>query len=753
MALSTKTRWMLASASVVSISMMMAQTALAQATDSGELKLETIVVTGTRGFGTDVSQLGTFRGAHLIDTPMTIVVLPKDLLNAEQATNLTDILKNIAGANSAQVGTVVTSNQSIRGIPIDNRNGFRMDGSLPFVNLIELPVEDKERVEVMKGAAGLYYGFASPAGVINVTMKRPTADPLFDAKLFGNEYGGPGAAVDFGGTVANGKFGYRINGVYTNEDPGIDHALGIRSLISGAFDYKPIESVTMQVDVEHIFKTQPEPGVFRMVSGLPTPTIANPYPTYALPNIKTLDPRTNFGPRWALYRAEETNLMSHNVWSINDAWQLTIDVGDSRFDRNRVFNTLQPTNFITGAGFMQFQFAHEQDENRNARFEVSGTFSTFGLVHNASAGWQDNIRDSLALSQAQAVCAGGVYTTTCQKGVTTVSGVAVNYINPTFVPLMTLQLPQTLTGTPDRTEDAGFYIFDRISWGNYVDVLAGGRFGNYNDIAPTVPVIHKFHAAPMTTSDSIVVKPFGDNDLSIYASYVEALESAGGAPITALNAGQTLAPLPSMQREIGVKSEYLKGFLLTFDYFDIRRASTYVNAANYYVEDGQAKYNGFEFSASGEVTEDLSVFANGMLLMAKQVTGAPTCGVVPYPVTATCHTFTPTIVGLNVSNSAKAYGTFFAQYKLDDFIQGLSVNGGIYYVGARPVDATNKAFLRDYFTVDLGASYSTDAFEYPMTFRVNAQNVGNTKFWASGDADLFAEGQPANIIFSLEAHL
>lgn len=764
MAIRKKARWVLASASTLSLAMFVGP-ALAQTADGSDLKLETVTVSATKGFGTDVTQIGGFRGGHIVDTPMTINVLPKDLLDAQQATSMTDILKNIAGANGSQVSTVVTSNQAIRGIPLDNRNGYRMDGSLPFINLIELPVEDKERVEVMKGAAGLYYGFASPAGVVNVTMKRPTLDPYLGAKIFGNAYGALGMAVDFGNTLHDGMFGYRINAVYANENPGITNTVGTRSLLAGAFDFKPFDNFTMQLDVEHIFKSQPEPGIFRFVT-TPAKSVANPFPAIVLPDPNTIDPTVNFAPTWAQYRAEETNVLSHNTWSISDAWELTVDVGDSKFSRTRAFTTLQPTNFVTGDGFEQFQFSREEDENKNGRIQIAGTFDTFGLVHNALAGWQDNIRDSFSPNQTRTACAGGVYqavttvgataatsTIACQTGITTVGGIQVNYKNPTFLSQMTRQTAPNLIGNVGRIEDAGFFVFDRISWGNYVDVLAGGRFGNYNDITIRPAKVKNFHATPATTSESVVVKPFGNGDLSIYASYVEALESTGGAPSTAANAGQTLAPLPSLQRELGVKSEYFSGLLLTADYFDIRRASTFVNGANVYVEDGKAKYSGFEVSASGEVTENLSVFVNGLLQMAKQISGAPSCGAAPFPVTPSCSTFSPSLVGNNVSNTAKAYGSAFAQYKLDDFVDGLAINGGIHYVGGRPLDATNQAVLPAYFTIDLGASYTTDRFEYPVTFRINAQNVTGKRYYASGDSDLFAVGQPQTVNFSLETHL
>ena len=354
------------------LAVMMGTPVMAQTTSSDGPALEEVTVQGVRGFGSNVSQLGGFRGAQLIDVPATVNVLPRDLLDAQSAQGLNDILKNISGSSTAQTSPVVTSNETIRGIALDNRNAFRLDGSLPFINLLELPIEDKERVEVLKGAAGLYYGFASPAGVINATMKRPTQDPLLDVTAFGNGFGANGVAVDFGNTVGNGLFGYRINGVYAGENPGITNEWGNRSLIAGAFDFRPIKGLVSELDLEHIYKKQPEPGIFRWVADLPTATIANPYPTFAIPDAKTVDPTVNFAPSWALYRAEETNVLWHNTYNITDWWDIVADAGDSKFSRTRNSWTLQPTNFATGAGTAQYLLSTQENENRNLRFQTDG---------------------------------------------------------------------------------------------------------------------------------------------------------------------------------------------------------------------------------------------------------------------------------------------------------------------------------------------------------------------------------------------
>ena len=51
--------------------------------------LEEIVVTADRsGFGAELVQVGTFRGARIIDVPLTVNVVPQELIRAQAVTRL-----------------------------------------------------------------------------------------------------------------------------------------------------------------------------------------------------------------------------------------------------------------------------------------------------------------------------------------------------------------------------------------------------------------------------------------------------------------------------------------------------------------------------------------------------------------------------------------------------------------------------------------------------------------------------------------
>jgi iron complex outermembrane receptor protein len=705
-------------------------TAQAQEAAPSSPTLEEIVVTADRrnSYSADLVQAGSFRGARQLDTPLTISVIPLQMIEAQQAQGLLDALRNTAGVTSSQTSPTVYSNLAIRGINVENRGNFRLNGSLPIINLIDLPLEDKDRVEALKGASALYYGFTTPAGIINMTMKRPTAEPYAALNVSGNGYGALTGHIDVGGT--KGILGARVNAVYGTVDSGIDNTRGHRALLAGAFDIKPTDSLTLSLDAEYIYKTVNEPGVYRFTT-LPRATVDNLYPSVALPRL--IDPETNFGPDWAKNEAEEYNVLGTLNWRINDAWAFTVSGGTSRLVRTRRFNTFNPTDYTTGEGTLAISLQPDLTfKNINTRAELAGTFNTWFLTHEVLIGASQNVRDAFNSTSVAANCPGATPTAprvTCTQ----------NMFNPRDIPETAMPLR---AGTESRIDDVGYYVFDRIKLTEWLQLLGGVRLSEYEESNRTTNTT-TFDASPTSVSYGAVVKPLPW--ISVYGTYIEGLESTPGAPSTAVNAGAQLPASTSEQREAGIKLEVTRSLLVQAAYFDIERASTYVNGANVYVQDGRASYQGYELSVSGEVTRDLSLYASALFLDAVQESGAPTV-ITTNPTTGVV-TVNPTAVGKLIENSAKETWSLAGEYRLDALLQGFSVTGGAYHVGRRAVNSLNQAFAPGYTLYDAGFAYDTEFNDMQMTFQLNAQNLTNERYFSSTGGFLLAQGGPRLIKF------
>ena len=697
--------------------------------------LEEIVVTADRAgsYSADLVQAGSFRGARQLDTPLTVNVITDALIQSQQAQSLLDALRNTAGVSPSQVTTTVYSNIAIRGINVENRGNYRLNGILPVVNLVDLPLEDKQRVEVLKGASALYYGFTTPSGIVNLTMKRPTADPYLAATLFGNQFGSVGGHVDAGDTW--GMFGARVNALYGDVDSGIDNTRGHRSLIAAAIDVKPTDSLTLSVDAEHIVKEVNEPGVFRYVR-LPPPTLTNLYPALELPPL--LDPETNFGPDWASNRAEERNLLTTLNWKLSPAWALSASYGSSHIVRDRHFNTVDLDNYgsdTNGDGNLGISLQPGATfDNASYRAEFAGALKTGFIAHELLVGVSRNVRDAYTSTSTPVTCPGATPSSprvTCRQ----------NVFQPANIP--ETPFPER-TGIRTRIDDIGYYVFDRMEFTPWLQLLAGVRKADYTEENRDSGVI-SFDDEPTSISYGVVLKP--RPWMSIYGTFIEGLESTPLAPMTAVNAGESVGAASSEQYEAGIKVEPRPGLLLQAAYFNIERDSAFVNGANVYVLDGRARYRGVEFSVTGELTEEWSVYATGQFLDTEQVSGAPTL-TMTNPMTGAV-TVVPTVVGRKIENTPERTFSFASEYRFANVLPGLSVNGAVFYIDERAVNPFNQAFIPAYTLFDLGAAYSTSLDGNELTLRLSGQNIADKNHFSSTGNNVVAQSPPRLIKLSM----
>jgi iron complex outermembrane receptor protein len=697
--------------------------------------LEEIVVSADRknSYSADLVQAGSFRGARQLDTPLTVNVIPEALIQTQQAQGLLDALRNTAGISPSQISTVTYSNIAIRGINVENRGNYRLNGILPIVNLVDLPLEDKDRVETLKGASALYYGFTTPAGIVNLTMKRPTPEPYLAATLFGNERGAVEGAVDAADTW--GLFGARVNAVYGSVDAGIDHTHGERWLLAAAIDFKPTENVALTLDAEHILKRVNEPGVYRYIK-TPPPTPTNLYPALELPPL--LDPSVNFGPDWAENRAEERNVLLGMSWTISPAWALALSYGSSHLVRDRRNNSIDldtygPTTNGNGTLSIDLQPGGMFD-NTGYRAEVAGAFDLGFTKHQLLVGSSRNVRDGFTAARVPATCPGATPTAPrvpCRQ----------NVFDPVEIPETPFPVAR---GANARIDDIGYYVFDRVEMSRKVQLLVGVRNADYTETNLDSGAV-TFHDDPTSASYGVIVKP--RSWLSVYGTYIEGLESTPPAPMTAANGGATVGATDSTQHEVGVKIAAKPGLLLQVAYFNIEHGSAFVNGANVYVLDGRARHRGTELSFTGEVTPNWSLYATGQLLDAKQISGADTV-ITTNPITGAV-TVIPTVVGRKIENTPERTFSVASEYRFPARLQGFSVNAAAYYLSSRAVNAFNQAFIPGYTLFDLGVAYTRAFGGKDTTFRLTSQNVADKKYFAATGTSIIAQGQPRLVKFSV----
>ena len=154
------------------------------------------------------------------------------------------------------------------------------------------------------------------------------------------------------------------------------------------------------------------------------------------------------------------------------------------------------------------------------------------------------------------------------------------------------------------------------------------------------------------------------------------------------------------------------------------------------MQDGRARYRGAEFSLTGELTRDLSVFAGAMFLSAKQG-----------------QTSDLNLIGKRIENTPKVQASLSAEYRFSSLLPGFSINGGVYYTGNRAINPANQLFIPNFTTVDFGGSFRTNIDGYDVTFRVYADNIFGERYFASTAGNFVAKSLPPAIKFNRQVNL
>jgi catecholate siderophore receptor len=107
----------------------------------------------------------------LRDTPQSITVVPRELMDDQHTTTLRDALRNVAGISiAAGEGSSQGDNLTIRGFTA--RNDIFLDGMRDFGSYYRDPF-NLERVEVLEGPSGILFGRGSTGGVVEQDSKTP----------------------------------------------------------------------------------------------------------------------------------------------------------------------------------------------------------------------------------------------------------------------------------------------------------------------------------------------------------------------------------------------------------------------------------------------------------------------------------------------------------------------------------------------------------------------------------------------------
>ena len=567
----------------------------------------------------------------LLDTPQTIDVIGKQIIQQQAATTLTEALRNSPGVGTFFVGE---NGSTSTGDAVYMR-GFDAAGSI-FVDgvrdlgSISRDVFDTEQVEVIKGPDGTVYGRTTPTGAINMVSKQPLLTDDISATLGYGTWNQKRGTADW--NQATGEHAaFRLNLMDQDSGvPGRDNVKNDRWGIAPSLAFGLGTPTTVYLDFLHISQDNvPDGGVPTMgLPGYSSPDPARPF----LTDAPKVDPSNFYGTAadHDHVKSDLATLIVHHEFSDNAALHDTLRWG--RTQENYLLTSFMgnaarlltpdpadPSTWTIARSNPNFKDQTNRILTNQLNFTVD--FNTSAVVHNLSTGLELT-REELG-SGGYAALDDSVWS-------------PANLYDPDPATATGLVTGDNGTWSRARTDTAGIYAFDTMKFGERWMLVAGGRLdryrtrfesvvacggrstpacGNLPSGTPVPGLDAEKHGNLASYKLGLVYKPATNG--SVYANFATGSEPPGGNSL-AFNASASSAdnpifdPQKARTVEVGTKWSVLGDQLrLTAALFRtvVSNLVAQDSVDLQYYQIGHEHVQGIELGAVGQITRHWAVSA------------------------------------------------------------------------------------------------------------------------------------------------
>ncbi|MGG2396622.1 TonB-dependent siderophore receptor [Pseudomonas sp. SH1-B] len=678
-------------------------------------ELDAATVTGERADNYRVKRASVtaYDDAPLRDTPASVTVISEQLLADQQPRLLSEVLKNDASVGDSYAPVGYYENFVVRGFSLNAASSYKINGRT-IAGEQNVALENKQRVELLKGLAGLQAGVSEPGGLVNYVTKR--AADVRSVTVSTNEQGERYLATDVGGWFGSEQqFGLRANLAHEDIRSYVDHSDGKRDFASLAFDWNISPDALLQLDVEYQQREQLSAPGYQLLGGRRVPHGIDPsdklaHPGWAKPvGIDSLNTSGRFEYRFSeAWVGALSASRSHVV--IDDysafAWGC---YGAASCASDAVANY-----FSAEGDYDVYDYRSPDDTRWNDELEatLSGTFATGFLDHHLTLGSGASRRIvERRTAVNEWVGTGNIY-------------------QPAPV------LAEASAALSDKTRrldsrQYALFINDRIRFNEHWQTVLGGRLVRLDEEAYDGSGVQARHTqrSEFLPDLALIYKP--REDTTLYGRYSEGLAQGGEAPWFATNAEAILAPADSRQYELGLKRDWRR-VSASVALFRIERDYQYSrpngDGSYTYVAQGEQHNTGLELAASGWLTERLQLAASTALIRAR-VTGS---GTAEYE-------------GHQAINVPTLRSSLSFDYRVPGF-DGLALLGGVQYSGSKYASQAGQVKVDDYAVFDLGGRYTLRVEGYETVLRLSVDNLFDKRYWRDaseylGDGYLF-QGAP-----------
>ncbi len=319
------------------------------------------------------------------ELPFSTTTINRATLEDIGAKRVSDALQLDASVSDSYNSPAYWDILSVRGFTLDNRYNYRREG-LPISAETMIPMDNKERIELLKGTSGIQAGTSSPGGLVNYVVKRAPTNAEQKIRSVSFSYGqgkNSLAAVDLGGRFGDtAEFGYRFNVAHEELNSYIRETKGQRDLVALAMDWRMKPGTVIDFELEQSRREQIGVNGYSLLGGvLPAP----------------VDPRVNLTRQpWSLPGVFNATTGSVRLRQELDAgWRWTTQYGAQRLktDDRLVFGfgcgaSNNFSRFCADGSFDLYDFRSNNERRLSDALEseIAGQLHTGGMKHTLTAG-------------------------------------------------------------------------------------------------------------------------------------------------------------------------------------------------------------------------------------------------------------------------------------------------------------------------------------------------------------------------------
>jgi iron complex outermembrane recepter protein len=648
--------------------------------------------------GADFGVLGQQKN---LDVPFSMTTYTSKLIEDQQARTLADVLDNDPAVRSAYGFGNFSQVFVIRGFQLDG-DDVSINGLYGVTPRQLVATDALERVDLFKGANAFLSG-ASPAGSaigggLNLQLKRADDKPLTRVTVEGSGSGEIGTHIDVGRRFGSeDQLGIRVNQANHDGETSIDGEHRRDNTTAVALDWR---GEKLRLYGDFLYQRQ------RVNDGRPTVNVSGDF--VPEPPSATY----NYAQTWSYSSLEDTVGLLRAEYDFAPGWTAYVAGGARHTDEHGEYSS--PTVSDTGTTATRLGVPHKEDAT-SAETGVRGHFTTGPVTHFVTAG-----ASIVRVDSQSAYTFSGSFNTslydTPQVPFPATAFSGGDLADPKTVSLSLMRsvaVSDTLGFLNDRVLFTVGVRHQGIHSNNFD--YSGNQTEAYND-SITTPLF------------GLVIKPW--QNVSFFANRSEALAIGAQAPSTALNSGVLLPPERSKQYEVGVKYDN-QNYGASLAAFQIEKPSTYTNAANYFVADGDERHRGIEASIYGEPYKGVRLIAGATYINATLL-----------------NTGSSTTDGNRPIGVPSFMFNLGAEYDVP-MLNGLTLTARWIHTGSQYLNATNTLSIPSWDRFDLGTRYSTVLFGRPTTFRASVLNVANKSYWASTIGGYLTQGAPRTFLLSM----